>query len=217
MDLSKIFMGAPQSRYSGLFVMFAISIVSISILFGKDSMPLSQKFGAILLLILVSAPGILFSLFQLTCLVTGAGVQNQRWWCSVYAWIISALLIVYSILLVAMSLLSISNNSSIIRNLSQYDTENFDNNMAMGTNMAMSQMAGDYSSTTPAAGPVQSQDVMNTVGNGNNTDNKAYSYSSTVLSTDPTKEAFAGAIGDPNNRSSHIVGGNDEPSMYPFQ
>jgi len=48
----------------------------------------------------------LVTLFQLTCMVTGAGFKNQRWWCSGYAWLVSALIILYSILLVVMTVLS---------------------------------------------------------------------------------------------------------------
>ena len=51
MNLTSIFTGVPQSRYAGLAVLLAIVVVSISILFGKESMPLSQKIGAILLLL----------------------------------------------------------------------------------------------------------------------------------------------------------------------
>jgi hypothetical protein len=113
MKVSNIFIGTPQSFYAGIAVLISFIVVSIAIIFGKTKLSVSNKIGAILLLLVVSAPGVLFSLFQLTCLVTGSGRNNQRWWCSVYAWIISALLIVYSILVVAISIMSIITRKNI--------------------------------------------------------------------------------------------------------
>jgi hypothetical protein len=136
MGLQQIFVGVPQSKYAALAILVAILAVSISVLFGKESMPLSQKIGAILLLILVTLPGILYSLFQLTCLVTGAGVNNKRWWCAVYAWLISALLIVYSVLLIAIAILSIFSGKNIAHKSKQHNIENFDANMAMANKVA---------------------------------------------------------------------------------
>ena len=199
MNLTSIFTGVPQSRYAGLAVLLAIVVVSISILFGKESMPLSQKIGAILLLIIVSAPGILFSLFQLTCLVTGAGIRNQRWWCGAYAWIITALLVVYSVLLVAVSILSISTDSKVIKDLTG-NVENFEN-------------ANNYAANIFGVGtPSGEKSTTSTNISSSKTDNKAYSYSSSVLPV----EQFRGAIGDANNNNSRIVGGQDEPASFPY-
>jgi hypothetical protein len=97
-DFVSIFVGVPQSRYAALAILLAIVIVALVILFGRDSVPISQKFGFIFLVFLVSLPGLALSLFQLTCIVTGSGFKNKRWWCSAYAWIISLIMIFYSIL-----------------------------------------------------------------------------------------------------------------------
>ena len=55
----------------------------------------------------MSLPAILFSLFQLTCIVTGAGSKNQRWWCSAYAWFIAILTIIYAVIIVILTILSL--------------------------------------------------------------------------------------------------------------
>jgi NADH:ubiquinone oxidoreductase subunit 6 (subunit J) len=248
--LSSIFVGSPQSKYAGIAVLISLTIVSIAILFGnRDSLPLSQKIGAVLLLILVSAPGVLFSLFQLTCLVTGAGRNNQRWWCSVYAWIITALLIVYSILLVAVAVLSVSTGSAVIGDLTNYNIEKFEDSMSVANAYAgtLTQSSPSSQSTpsslsnlanlsslanqsTPSfqsvlsnqpSTPIKSSSTVTsatgTVGNGNNTDNSAYSFASTMLPVVPiNRESFSGSVGDPNNRTSSIVGGHDDPSPFPF-
>lgn len=102
--LLKPFVGSPQSQYAGLAIIIAISAVSLAILLGADAMPLSQKFFFIVLIFLLSIPGLLLSLLQLTCLVTGAGSDNRRWWCSLYSWIMSAFIIFYSVLVVMITI-----------------------------------------------------------------------------------------------------------------
>lgn len=226
MNLTSIFTGVPQSRYAGLAVALAIVVVSISILFGKESMPLSQKIGAILLLIIVSAPGILFSLFQITCLVTGAGVRNQRPWCSIYAWLITALLIVYSVLLVAVAILSIATGSKTLRDLTNSNVEKFENSMSNANLYAMNIFGAPASKSkdntgmenfennvaAPGSTYVGNPFSPATANTSSKVDNKAYSYSSSVLST----EQFRGSVGDSNNNNSRIIGGMDEPSPFPY-
>lgn len=103
-----VFFGVPQSKYAGMAILVSLAAVALSVLFGKERVPFSQKMVVVLLLVLLSLPAILVTLFQLTCLVTGAGIRNQRWWCSGYAWLISAVVILYSVLLVVMTVVSFS-------------------------------------------------------------------------------------------------------------
>ena len=103
-----VFFGVPQSKYAGMAILVSLAAVALSVLFGKERVPVSQKMVVVLLLVLLSLPAILVTLFQLTCLVTGAGIRNQRWWCSGYAWLISAVVILYSVLLVVMTVVSFS-------------------------------------------------------------------------------------------------------------
>lgn len=107
-DFVSIFVGVPQSRYAALAILIAIVVVSLVILFNNETVPLGQKFGFVFLIFIVSLPGLALSLFQLTCIVTGSGFKNKRWWCSAYAWIISLIMIFYSILLVFAAVMSIT-------------------------------------------------------------------------------------------------------------
>ena len=220
MTFNSIFMGAPQSKYAGMAVIFAIIVVSVSILFGKDSLPLSQKLGAILLLIIVSAPGILFSLFQLTCLVTGAGFRNQRWWCSVYAWIITALLVVYSVLLISIAILSISTNSKVISDLTNYNVENFANSMTTANEIAGNFTSSPSTNTPSASGNsmMNSATMDPTIGNENKTDNKAFSFSSSVLPVlnEDFTSGRVSAQSDNAQQRSPILGSSDTPLPYPY-
>jgi len=121
--LSAAFIGVPQSRYAAIAILFAIVVVSLAIIFGKDAIPMSQKFGFVLLVALVSLPSLAMALFQMTCLVTGAGLKNQRWWCSLYSWVLSAMMILYSVLLVISAIMSLSAGDVAARKESFEDME----------------------------------------------------------------------------------------------
>lgn len=132
MSFLNAFIGVPQSRYAAFAVLTAILVVSLTILFGNEAVPLSQKFAFIFMLFLVSLPGILLSLFQLTCIVVGAGVKNQRPWCSIYAWIISILLIVYCALLIVLAVVALTGKSKAMGEVAMADAEKF-----VGSNPSM--------------------------------------------------------------------------------
>ena len=127
MGLLTPFIGSPQSRYAALSIIVAISAVSIAILVGADALPLSQKFFFIVLIFLLSIPGLLLSLLQLTCLVTGAGSNNKRWWCSLYSWIMSAFIIFYSIIIVLVTIQTLINNKETFtfKNNTRKDANNY--------------------------------------------------------------------------------------------
>jgi uncharacterized membrane protein len=101
-----IFLGVPQSKYAGIAILVSLAAVGLAILFGKEKVSITQKLVVVGLLFLLSLPAMLVTLFQLTCIVTGAGFKNKNWWCGGYAWLVSALIIVYSVLLIVMTVLS---------------------------------------------------------------------------------------------------------------
>ncbi len=117
MGLMNVFVGAPQSKFAAIAIFFAIAVVAFAILIGKEPIPMGQRFMFILIMFLVSLPGLLVTLFQLTCLVTGAGLKNQRWWCSLYAWIGSVLIILYSVILVVAAVMSMLQGQSMMKEL----------------------------------------------------------------------------------------------------
>ena len=101
-----LFIGVPQSKYAGLAILLSLAAVGLAVLLGKEKVPITQKLVVVGLLFLLSLPAMLVTLFQLTCMVTGSGIKNAFWWCSGYAWLVSGLIILYSILLVVMVVLS---------------------------------------------------------------------------------------------------------------
>lgn len=107
MNFSDIFIGTPQSKYAGIAILVTLLMVALAIMVSKEKVPFINKFVIAVILILVSLPGILFSLFQLTCIVSGAGSKNQRWWCSAYAWFITILIVIYAVIVVILMVLSL--------------------------------------------------------------------------------------------------------------
>lgn len=128
MSLSSLFVGVPQSKYAALAILAAVLVVSFTLLFGKDPIPFTQKMAFVLMLFLISLPGILLTLFQMTCLVTGSGFNNQRWWCGAYAWIVSILLVVYCVMLIAVAIISLTTGEKVLSEVTA-EVENFEDIM----------------------------------------------------------------------------------------
>jgi hypothetical protein len=121
MELKNIFIGVPQSKYAGIAIAVSLGVVALAMLFGKDEIPIGQKFLFVLLMIVIALPSILLALFQLTCVVTGAGVKNQRWWCAAYAWIGTVFIGVYSALIIIVAMSALVNGHNLIVDESEED------------------------------------------------------------------------------------------------
>lgn len=111
MALQDIFVGSDQSRYAAMAIVIALIAVAFTILFSKEKIPFGQKMVIVVLMVLLSLPAMLFSLFQITCLVTGTGFRNSKWWCGAYAWFIAVLVIIYAIVIVVMSVMSLTGDA----------------------------------------------------------------------------------------------------------
>jgi hypothetical protein len=113
-SIASIFVGVPQSHLAGTAILLVIIALSIFILFGKEQISVGEKVGIVLVMLLMALPTILLTLFQLNCVVTGAGSKGQRWWCDAYAWLVAVLIVVYCVLLVVAAVLSFSKSQSIL-------------------------------------------------------------------------------------------------------
>lgn len=111
-----IFVGVPQSKYAAYAIFASIAVVALAIMFGNEEIPIGQKFSLVLIIFLVSLPGIILTLFQLTCMVTGDS-RGRTPWCGWYAWLISALMIVYCILLIAIAVIAMATGASVTKEL----------------------------------------------------------------------------------------------------
>lgn len=158
MSFTNLFIGSAPSKYAALAILAAVLVVSFALLFGRDPVPFTQKMAFVLMVFLISLPGILLTLFQMTCLVTGAGFRNQRWWCSAYAWIVSALLIVYCVMLIAVAIVSLATGEKVLSTVME-EAEAFENMEKMSIEtanqeareyfVAADQPAAEQNETTP--------------------------------------------------------------------
>jgi hypothetical protein len=113
MAILDIFIGVPQSKYAAMATVAAIVAVAVAMLAGKTELSMGQKFVAILVMFLFALPGLLLSLFQLTCLVTGTGAGNQKWWCGVYAWIGTIVSFLWALVVITIVVISIKRGTSV--------------------------------------------------------------------------------------------------------
>jgi len=107
-NLSSVFFGSDQSRYTGIALFGTILILCLAILFSSSKIPIDQRLAFVVFILLVSVPSILMSLLELTCIVTG-GNYNTRWWCWLLAWVIAIVIIIYCLSVVITLLMSMAN------------------------------------------------------------------------------------------------------------
>ena len=106
-NLSSVFFGSEQSKYTGIALFGTIFILCLAILFSSSKIPIDQRLAFVIFILLVSIPSILMSLFELTCIVTG-GNYNTRWWCWLLAWVIAVIIIFYCISVIIGLIMSMS-------------------------------------------------------------------------------------------------------------
>ena len=125
------FIGTQQSKYAAVSILIALIAISLSILLGADKIPLAQKFLFVFIILLISLPSILYTLFQMSCIVTGANGSRGNWWCGAFAWFLVAIVIIYTFLVVIVAIMSIINKKNMI------ETEDFYSNKEMYENAAL--------------------------------------------------------------------------------
>lgn len=96
--------GSEQSRYAGIAIFVTMLFICVAILFTEAS--IGSKLYAVLILLLISAIPIAFSLFELTCIVTG-GKNTSYNMCNIYAWVLTGFIIIYCFMLIVSVLSSI--------------------------------------------------------------------------------------------------------------
>jgi len=120
--LSDIFFGTQQSRYAAVAIFLTIAILCFFILFTSSDIPIDQRLIVVFFILIASIPSILFSLFELTCIVTG-GNKTSRWWCYWLAWFISILIIVYCVFIIISVFLSMASYDTAMTRINEDDIE----------------------------------------------------------------------------------------------
>ena len=130
-----IFFGTPQSKFTAYAIFAVIIALSISILFSSTDVSVGERFWIIFLIILLSIPSILLTLFELTCIITG-GSRKVNWWCWYFGWLIAAFFGIYSVIVIIaifISMISYNNAMTKVNNtskaVSQQDANDFAKNV----------------------------------------------------------------------------------------
>jgi len=106
MGLYDALFGSPQALYAGYAIVAAIIVIIITIVLTRTDLTVGNRFLFIFLVVLMLIPSVFLTLLQLTCMVTG-GNKNQRWWCWLYAWIVSIFIIIYCIFVIVISFITL--------------------------------------------------------------------------------------------------------------
>ena len=110
MGFVKAIVGTPQSKVSGIAIILAIIVLFISVIFSKDNTPVAEKIGTAFIMLFICIPIVLYNLFQITCLVTGNGTYGDTWWCGVYAWLITVLILMFSAFIIVVIIYLMATN-----------------------------------------------------------------------------------------------------------
>lgn len=110
MAFSDHFVGVAQSRWTGYAILAAIIAVALSVLFGKEQIPLGRRVLVIFIMFLLALPTIVLVLFQINCMVSGT---SKGPYCGWYAWIVAAFTILYCILLIIVAVTAKSYEAKV--------------------------------------------------------------------------------------------------------
>ena len=121
--LTDVFFGTDQSKYAAIAIFITIAILCFFILFSSTDISVSERMVIIFFILLTAVPSILFSLFELTCIVTG-GSKNTRWWCYWLAWFISIVIIIYCLLIIISMFFSMASYDVAMTRINENDDMN---------------------------------------------------------------------------------------------
>ena len=112
--------GSTQSKYAAIILSITVFLLCLSILFMESDYTLGKKLFAILLILLMLLPGLILTLVEITCIVTGT--QNgKNWWCSLLAWVIAIFIFIYCIMILVTSVNSHYTYKSAGKKVNDYD------------------------------------------------------------------------------------------------
>ena len=112
--------GSTQSKYAAMILSITVFLLCMSILFMESDYTFGKKLFAILLILLMLLPGLILTLVEITCIVTGA--QNgKNWWCSLLAWVIAIFIFIYCIMILVTSVNSHYTYKTAGKKVSDYD------------------------------------------------------------------------------------------------
>lgn len=117
------FFGSDQSLYTAYAIIAAIIAICVTILFTSTDIPIGSRLLMILFVVITLVPSIFFTLFEITCIVTG-GTEPNNWWCYTFGWVLAAFVIIYCIFVVIISIMSLVTYNKAIDNVNNEEEKN---------------------------------------------------------------------------------------------
>ena len=112
--------GSTQSKYAAIILSVTVFLLCMSILFMESDYTIGKKLFAILLILVMLLPGLILTLVEITCIVTGAQ-GSKNWWCSLLAWIIAIFIFIYCVMILITSVNSYYTYKTAGRKVNDYD------------------------------------------------------------------------------------------------
>ena len=178
--LSDVFFGTQQSRYAAIAYFITIAIICFAVIFSSSDVPIEQRFVVVLFILIITIPSVLFSLFELTCIVTG-GNENTRWWCYWLGWFLSIMLIIYCLFIIISLFFSMSSYDLAVSRINddenqhkidkigannyakdvmkKYDEDIANNQISVDTEMQQSDMQQHQMQQSSFSRPLQTQPI----------------------------------------------------------
>ena len=115
--------GSTQSKYAAFSISLTILILCIAILLMESDESIWKRLVAIFFILLMAVPGIVLTLIEITCVVTGGNMDGKNWWCPVLAWVISIFIILYCVMILITLLNSQTTYSDAHKKVKQHEAK----------------------------------------------------------------------------------------------
>jgi len=117
------FFGSEQTQYTAYAILAAVTAICLTVLLSSSDISFGNRLVIIMFVIISVLPSVLLTLFELTCIVTG-GTEPNQWWCSTFAWILAAFIIVYCLFIVIISFMSLFTYNNAVDDANKNDKNN---------------------------------------------------------------------------------------------
>jgi len=119
------FIGSSQSRYAFFAIFSALVAICMAIIFTNSDISIVNRMIIVVFVLFVSIFPVGISLFELTCMVNGgkskSGIMNP---CSTYAWIVTAMIVIYCFFLIIATIISMFTYKKAIAKVEQSKQSN---------------------------------------------------------------------------------------------
>jgi len=109
--LVNMFTSSKQSKYMALALVAMYLALSVAVFSSPSTIPSWGKISIVLGFLITLIPSTLLSLLQVNCIVEGS---SQRPWCSFYAWIVVAMVIIIAVLTIFMSVSAVISGEDVL-------------------------------------------------------------------------------------------------------